>query len=369
MSIIAYPLEATEYTAADVQTYLSTRTSGVSSKEITLTPEGMTATISPFLAWFNYAKFKGCSVAVTEPVTLNFEPAHATHDRIDRVALTLDLTKNNAHFTIFQGVPASKPVPSEIRKTETIYDISPFYVRIRAGATEITPDDITNTILDYDVCGIMRDSALGETDFMLNAVYDPLQKSKEMAFKDETPIFSQSIDDCNAAINTGWYVCELNCKNTPDKEVFRYASLDVVRRGATAIYQTITYEYISARRYGTSSDNGATWSWKGWEWVNPPMVSNVEYRTTERYNKQPVYIQDVPFGALPNTASAAVTIPKDLEVISIEGYCLTGKYTIPLSILNSINSVYYNSENGTIHIETKSNASSVSATLIVKYTK
>ncbi len=36
------------------------------------------------------------------------------------------------------------------------------------------------------------------------------------------------------------------------------------------------------------------------EWLNPPMVIGVEYRTTERYNGKPVYWKLVDFGALPD---------------------------------------------------------------------
>ena len=212
MSIIAYPLEATEYTAKGVQTYLSTRTSGVYSDEITFTPEGMTVTVSPFLAWFNYAKFKGCSVAVTEPETLTFSPAHAVLDRIDRIALRVDFTLNKAYFTVIEGTPSSSPVPPDISKTEAVNDISPVYVKIKAGATEITPADITSTILDESVCGIMRDGVTGiptaqlqsqveeliirlheaidgvesGSAFMIGSVYDPDNKAKPVAFGDET---------------------------------------------------------------------------------------------------------------------------------------------------------------------------------------
>lgn len=36
-----------------------------------------------------------------------------------------------------------------------------------------------------------------------------------------------------------------------------------------------------------------------WEYVNPPMVIGVEYRTTERYQGKPVYVKVVNFGAPP----------------------------------------------------------------------
>lgn len=229
MSIIAYPLEATEYTAEDVQSYLSTRTSGVYSEEITLTPEGMTATISPFLAWFNYAKFKGCSVAVTEPETLNFSPAHAVLNRIDRVVLRLDFSLNRAYLKVIEGIASSTPTPPEITKTEAVYDISPFYVRIRAGATEITAADITSTILDENVCGIMRDGVTGiptsqlqaqaedliirlheainsiesNSAFMLSDLYDPDKKGKPVAFADEVLSLNGGIVKGNVELKTG----------------------------------------------------------------------------------------------------------------------------------------------------------------------
>lgn len=241
MSIIAYPLEATEYTAEDVQSYLSTRTSGVYSEDITFTPEGMTVTISPFLAWFNYAKFKGCSVAVTEPETLTFSPAHAVLDRIDRIALRVDFTVNKPYFTVIEGTPSSSPVPNDISKTEAINDISPVYVRIRAGATEITPADITSTILDENVCGIMRDGVTGiptaqlqaqslaqtaqlkseaeqlisrlhdaidsvqnNSAFMIGDVYDPEKYAKPVAFKDDVDLVDIYDDFFESKEGFGW---------------------------------------------------------------------------------------------------------------------------------------------------------------------
>ena len=44
------------------------------------------------------------------------------------------------------------------------------------------------------------------------------------------------------------------------------------------------------------------------EWINPPMVSGVEYRTAERYMGLVVYAKLVDFGYLPNASSASVTI-------------------------------------------------------------
>lgn len=55
-----------------------------------------------------------------------------------------------------------------------------------------------------------------------------------------------------------------------------------------------------------SSYNGGTiqkcksaGAWQPWEWVNPPMLLGVEYRTTERYLGKPVYVKVVDCGACP----------------------------------------------------------------------
>lgn len=42
--------------------------------------------------------------------------------------------------------------------------------------------------------------------------------------------------------------------------------------------------------------------WKPWEWENPPMKVDEEYRTTERWNGKPVYQKLVSLGALPNAS-------------------------------------------------------------------
>lgn len=109
------------------------------------------------------------------------------------------------------------------------------------------------------------------------------------------------------------------------------------------------------------------------EWVNPPMVFDVEYCTTERYNGNPVYIKLINFGAMPNGAekptATPVSIGKSLNIVSIEGKTYGGNYTIPLSILKWISSVYYNNSEGKLYVETNADASAWSAEIVVKYTK
>lgn len=47
--------------------------------------------------------------------------------------------------------------------------------------------------------------------------------------------------------------------------------------------------------------------WGPWEYINPPLIVGVEYRTVERYQEKPVYQKLVNFGTFPNTGTKSVT--------------------------------------------------------------
>ena len=72
-----------------------------------------------------------------------------------------------------------------------------------------------------------------------------------------------------------------------------------------------------------SSDSGATWS--EWEYVNPPMILGVEYRTTERFMGKPVYVKLVDFGAGANNTEKSVEHgASNAIVIDYGGYAKSG---------------------------------------------
>lgn len=49
-------------------------------------------------------------------------------------------------------------------------------------------------------------------------------------------------------------------------------------------------------------------TWLPWEWVNPPMLLGVEYRTTERYLGKPVYVKAVDCGAVPSNTQKIISM-------------------------------------------------------------
>lgn len=106
-----------------------------------------------------------------------------------------------------------------------------------------------------------------------------------------------AIDDYNNAVTNGWYS---GGNNYPSK--ISYASYGMVRVDNNGITKLQTFyagdtgnamisPFMAIRK---STDYGATWS--EWEYVNPPMILGVEYRTTERYLGKPVYVKVVDCG-------------------------------------------------------------------------
>ena len=180
MSIITYPLNAIEYTAGDAETYLSTRTSGVFSDDISITPQNMTVTIGKFLAWIKNGEFTGKSVAVTAPVVLNIEPAEVVLKRIDRIVLRFDASQNSSNLIVLKGAAASNPVPTEITRTSAIYDLCLADIAVNPGITEITAENITSQILNNDLCGIMRDGVTGiPTGQLQNQAEELIQRLRD----------------------------------------------------------------------------------------------------------------------------------------------------------------------------------------------
>lgn len=120
---------------------------------------------------------------------------------------------------------------------------------------------------------------------------------------------------------------------------------------------------ISCMRMRTSAGE-----WQPWEWVNPPMLLGVEYRTTERYQGAPVYAKLVNFGALPNATQKVVkhNIPNVSSVISVYGSAQdraigVGAFGAQVTGINA--------DNANVAIWTSADLSNYSAYVALKYTK
>lgn len=122
-------------------------------------------------------------------------------------------------------------------------------------------------------------------------------------------------------------------------------------------------------------------TWRVPEWVNPPMQSGVEYRTTERYKGKPVYIRLEEIAALPNNSTLTVSnvgVPSGgkLYVDNIvdyraEFYSNSAVYSIPYNDVVDVLQCNGSRYGGgiTYSIRTKVDYSSYAARIWIKYTK
>lgn len=84
-------------------------------------------------------------------------------------------------------------------------------------------------------------------------------------------------------------------------------------------------------------------SWQPLEWFNPPMETNVEYRTTERHFGNPKYVKKFKLGSLPQGTN---TIDHDLgigntEIVSFDAYGLKTSENIyyPIPMISSAGNI------------------------------
>lgn len=113
-------------------------------------------------------------------------------------------------------------------------------------------------------------------------------------------------------------------------------------------------------------------AWGEWEWVDPPLELDKEYRTTQRYMGKPVYVKLCSFGQLP--ASATITklsLYSAVNIIQSDGYTVaaSGK-SGPFSSGSKRTHIDMEvTTSGTVTITTTADLSSYTAYIYMKYTK
>lgn len=161
MSIVTYPLNGITYDAADAETYLCTRTSGIFSAEdcfnYSLTGD-LEITVGEGIAWIRNATFKGKSICSNAATALTISLGNSYNPRIDRVVLEFTAANSESTLKIIEGTPAASPAAPDIMQSSTVYQLGLYEIYVARAATAVTAANITDTRLDETVCGLMRDS-------------------------------------------------------------------------------------------------------------------------------------------------------------------------------------------------------------------
>ena len=111
------------------------------------------------------------------------------------------------------------------------------------------------------------------------------------------------------------------------------------------------------------------------EWINPPMMLGVEYRTTERHNDKVVYVTRLTVGELLNKGTTTTLLPSTpTEIVELYGTAKSDAYTetviFPIiTTAGAIGARLTKEGTKTIHAKTFADYSGYVATATVKYTK
>lgn len=129
---------------------------------------------------------------------------------------------------------------------------------------------------------------------------------------DETALVSEDVNvtvvDFSAstekAKKIGHYMCNVD---TPDGHWW-YVNTVANYSGAVIVQEAYNYSHNrKCRRFFVEG------TWGEWEYVNPPMELDTEYRTTERYLGKPVYTKIVDFGL--NTNGKTMVVAYDVQYV------------------------------------------------------
>ena len=175
MAIITYPLNNIEYTAEDAELYHATRTSGVFANDdfpITVSGDGNVVTIGEGIGWIRNSKFSGKVVANKSEMSLDLGLPHATYPRIDAVVLQFNANANASEIIVKNGTAQTNPMPPEVIRTESVYELHLYHVYREAGAASVIASNVTDLRSYSAYCGIMSDDVtmLGDDYVKKNTV-------------------------------------------------------------------------------------------------------------------------------------------------------------------------------------------------------
>lgn len=179
--------------------------------------------------------------------------------------------------------------------------------------------------------------------------------------------------DINNATKNGWYSLagtELNAPTVDDGVQSVTGAMLFVQssRSDRSKVQWMTignagfFGYTLRRYYNPTSTE-----WSSWEWLNPPMQTGVEYRTTERRNGMPVYAKLIDFGSLPNISRKTIShnIQNVQSIVDIAATASNGAIMNDMELAGS----KFTANNSVIVCQSSVDQSSFTAKVLLKYTK
>lgn len=297
--------------AEDVMKWLHGRTSGVFAADgnasvSALADSTMAVTVSDGLGWMANAGKDGVAWWIDNEAVngaklqLSIDPADGVLNRIDRIIVEWKTTNyvDYPEVKVLKGANSSKATAPALTNNSTVRQISLAKINVAAGTTAINASMITDERLDNSVCGLVTESVGIDTETM------------QRQFEEFLTAIQEELYNLNAGTE-----CLLKSGGVPipTREDQAANKQYVDELGEESIeYPGCYYRIVE----------GET------EWLNPPMMPGVEYRTTERaegkivYAKRIVHTPSSQVGS--STSGASYSIPHGVSnfgnVVRTTGY-------------------------------------------------
>lgn len=176
-------------------------------------------------------------------------------------------------------------------------------------------------------------------------------------------------DDLNTATNCGWYIFHNQTENSP----FYYGTAMTLSRYGTRLTQIAFNPFMNGCGEICVRSHDGT-EWLPWEYINPPMYLNKDYRTTERWGGKPVYVKRISFGALP--ASGSSNVPTGISggtLVSLTGtFYLSGGDAEAYPVMDGSGPkclAWVNKDCSYLYTQAIKDCSTYTGEFIIKYTK
>lgn len=127
------------------------------------------------------ANIQGTLGFMSEDETLRLDNPDKTNPRIDTVVVRLDLSleKRCIELDVIHGTAAASPVAPTLTRSESVYELGLADVTIPANAAAVADDNIKDTRLDAERCGVVEPFAKLDTTSLFEQVTAIINRTSE----------------------------------------------------------------------------------------------------------------------------------------------------------------------------------------------
>lgn len=302
MTLVTYPLNNVEYQAEDAELFHCTRNSGIYAGDdfaYSVTGADNSIVINPGVGWIRNNRFSGKVFAMRAAQSIDLGLPDSVYPRIDAIVIRFEANSNQTELVVKTGIPSSSPTAPTVSQTESLYELHLYHVYREAGAVSFSVADITDLRMNANYCGLMADSVTSVDISAINAQIEALvvQLREDILAVKTGSAYVMRDGTTAMAGDLGMGGHRVTNMAAPEEDGDA-VSLGYAKQHfggsniADSTYPDCYYRMVDGVK----------------EWINPPMVVGVEYRTLERHKGKPVYVKAVDLGKLP-AANAKITVP------------------------------------------------------------